>query len=235
MSVLNYNIRMEELQVEQKYIDHIDSLVEQISPMLPSDINKLQEKYLVSNIRNSAMLLARSMQEDKTFQTLDFERQCTFIQIMAEWSFHKEIDLFRSGIPAKYWKIVMQKIWYTMWEVMYACIQNDAPDSVVLSVVERYVNRTYQDAVEDLKESNIINEETEEKAKEQSNIDIMAKEYLRERRKYKVKKYIRMFFIMIITGIIISALVLCFKIYGVIITLTVMFVYNFASAERDRE
>ena len=149
---------MEEIEIEQKYSDYIESLVEQISPMLPKDINKLQEDYLISNIRRSTSLLAKSMQEDKTFQSLDFDRQCTYIQIMAEWSFHKEIDLFRSGIPPKYWKIVMQKIWYTMWEVMYACIQNNAPENIALSIIERYVNRTYQDAVEDLKESNVVYE-----------------------------------------------------------------------------
>lgn len=225
---------MEEIAIERKYIDYIESLIVQINPLLPKDINKLQEDYLVNNIRRSSMLLARSMQEDKTFNSLDFDRQCTYIQIMAEWSFHKEIDLFRSGIPAKYWKIVMQKIWYTMWEVMYACIQNNAPDSVVLSVIERYVNRTYQDAVEDLKDSNIINDETEEKAKEQSNIDIMAKEYLKERKKSKIKRYIYLVFLLIAVGVIVTALVLSFKIYGVIAILTVMVVYNFVSNERDR-
>ena len=61
-----------------------------------------------------------------------------------------------------------------MWEVMYACVKNDAPNEVILSLVERFVNRTYRDSVEELKESNLIDEETEEKAKEQSNIEKIA-------------------------------------------------------------
>ncbi len=225
---------MEEVDIEQKYIDYIEGLIVQISPLLPQDINKLQEDYLTNNIRRSSMLLAGSMQTDKTFQSLDFEKQCTYIQIMAEWSFHKEIDLFRSGIPAKYWKIVMQKIWYTIWEVMYACIQNNAPDSVVLSVIERYVNRTYQDAVEDLKNSNIINDETEEKAKEQSNIDIMAQEFVKERKINKIKRLFYHIFLLVAVGIIVTALVLAFKIFGVITILTVMVVYNLISNEKEQ-
>ena len=225
---------MEEVNIEQKYIDYIEGLIVQISPLLPQDINKLQEDYLTNNIRRSSMLLAGSMQTDKTFQSLDFEKQCTYIQIMAEWSFHKEIDLFRSGIPAKYWKIVMQKIWYTIWEVMYACIQNNAPDSVVLSVIERYVNRTYQDAVEDLKNSNIINDETEEKAKEQSNIDIMAQEFVKERKINKIKRLFYHIFLLVAVGIIVTALVLAFKIFGVITILTVMVVYNLISNEKEQ-
>jgi len=223
---------MEETKVERKYLTYIESLIKQITPELPEDINKLQQDYLVNNIRRSTTLLARSMQEDKVFQTLDFDKQCTLIQIMAEWSFHKEIDLFRSGIPAKYWKIVMQKIWYTMWEVMYACAQNNAPDSVILSIVEKYVARTYNDAVEDLKNSKVITEETEEKAKVQSNIEQMAMKYLQERKKEKIKHYLKLFLIFIIISAVVTTLVLTFKIYGVIAILTAMVIYLFFSSER---
>jgi len=230
---LAYNSRMADTEVEQKYIDYIDNLVEQIHTLLPKDINALQEDYLISNIKKSTMLLAKSMQEDTVFMSLDFPAQCVYIQIMAEWSFHKEIDLFRSGIPPKYWKTVMQKIWYTMWEVMYACIQNNAPESVVLNIVEKYVNRTYQDAVEELKDSHIINEETEEKAKEQSNIDIMARDYLKERKHKRIKKHLYYAFLLILITIVVSFTVLTFKVYGIIAILVAMVVYNFARTERN--
>ena len=223
---------MKETKVERKYLVYIDNLIKQISPELPEDVNELQKEYLINNIRRSTTLLARSMQEDKIFQTLDFFRQCTLIQIMAEWSFHKEIDLFRSGIPAKYWKIVMQKIWYTMWEVMYACVQNNATDNVILSVVERYVTRTYNDAVEDLKNSKIINKETEVNAKIQSNIEKMAKKYLKDRTKEKILYFIKMFFVFIIVCISVTMIVLQFKIYGVIAILIFMVIYLFFSSER---
>ena len=225
---------MEEIKINKKYSKHIENLINQISPMFPDDINKLQQDYLISNIRRSSTLLAKSMQEDDTFKTLDFERQCIFIQIMAEWSFHKEIDLFRSGIPAKYWKTVMQKIWYTIWEVMYACIQNNAPDNVVLSIIERYVNRTYKDAVEELKNSNAIDQDIEEKAIVQSNIEVMANRYLHERQKKQINRYIRLFFIMIIAGAIVTFMVLTFKMYGVITILTFMVVYNLVSTKEDK-
>ena len=223
---------MEEAKVERKYINYIESIIKQIATELPDDVNKLQQDYLINNIRRSTILLARSFQEDKVFQTLEFERQCILIQIMAEWSFHKEIDLFRSGIPAKYWKLVMQKIWYTMWEVMYACVRNNAPENVILSVIERYVNRTYNDAVEELKNSKAITQETEENAKVQSNIEIMAQKYLEERKREKNRYYIRLFIIFLIVCAVVTTFVLTFKIYGVIAILTGMVIYLFYSNER---
>ncbi len=225
---------MDEKEIDKKYIDFIENLIGQIQPLLPKDVNKLQEDYLVSNIRRSAMLMASGIQDDEEFSRIDFEQQCFYIQIMAEWSFHKEIDLFRSGIPAKYWKVVMQKIWYAMWEVMYACVKNEAPETVVLSLVERFVNRTYRDAVEELKENEIIDEKTEEKAKEQSNIKIMAQEVQEVRAiNQKVKNIVRYLILGIIISILVSFLILKFKIYGVIVILTLLVYYNVFSSKRN--
>lgn len=225
---------MDEKEIDKKYIDFIENLIRQIQPLLPKDVNKLQEDYLVSNIRKSAMLMASGIQDDEEFSRIDFEQQCFYIQIMAEWSFHKEIDLFRSGIPAKYWKVVMQKIWYAMWEVMYACVKNEAPETVVLSLVERFVNRTYRDAVEELKENEIIDEKTEEKAKEQSNIKIMAQEVQEVRAiNQKVKNIVRYLGLGIIISILVSFLILKFKIYGVIVILTLLVYYNVFSSKRN--
>lgn len=225
---------MEEVAVDKKYLDYIDNFIEQITPLLPKDVNKLQQSYLVSNIKYSTILLASSMETDPIFKSLVFERQCLFIRIMGEWSFHKEIDLFRSGIPAKHWRNVMQKIWYTVWEVMYACIQNSAPDDVLLSIIERYVNRTYNYAIEDLKQSNIIDEAIEEKAKEQSNIEIMAQEYRAKIQKRKNKKIIYYAILFVLISVLVSVSVIYFKVYGVIGILVAMIIYNIFMYERKR-
>lgn len=225
---------MEEKALDTKYTNFINNIIEQMTPLMPDDVNELQKNYLISNIKKSATMLASSMEEDEEFSRLDFEEQCFYIQVMGEWSFHKEIDLFRSGIPAKYWKVVMQKIWFAMWEVMYACVKNEAPKEVVLSLVERFVNRTYRDAVEELKEEEIIDEETEEKAKEQSNIEQMAQELRRERNiNDRFKQILTYLVLLIIIGTIITFLILKLKIYGIIIIMTFLVIYNIFPAKKD--
>lgn len=227
---------MDEIVVDKKYTDFIEKLIEQVSPLLPEDVNELQKSYLITNIRKSAMLMASSIPDNDEFSKLDFEKQCFYIQILAEWSFHKEIDLFRSGIPPRYWKGVMQKIWYAMWEVMYACVKNDAPDAVVLSLVERFVNRTYNDAVDELKASEVIDETIEEQAKEQSNIKKMADE-LREttKAKEKIKEFIKRFLLAIIIGGIVSFTIIKFKTIGLAVILTILLVYHFMPVKKEEE
>lgn len=219
---------MDEPVIDKKYTDFIENLIEQVTPLLPQDVNELQKSYLITNIRKSATLMATSIQENEDFSKLDFDNQCFYIQVIAEWSFHKEIDLFRSGIPARYWKGVMQKIWYAMWEVMFACVKNDAPEAVVLSLVERFVNRTYKDAVEELKESEVIDETVEEKAKEQSNIEKMAHEYRLEKQvNQKIKEIIKRFVLAVFIGALVTFAILKFKIVGLASILTLLLVYHF--------
>lgn len=225
---------MDEKAIDKKYTDFIDGLVEQITPLLPEDVNELQKSYLITNVRKAAVLMASSIDENEEFKNLEFDNQCFYIQVIAEWSFHKEIDLFRSGIPPRYWKGVMNKIWFAMWEVMYACVKNEAPESVVLSLVERFVNRTYKDAVEELKENEIIDENVVEKAKEQSNIDKMAQEYRLEKRvNEKIKELIKRFLLAIIIAAIVTLAIIKFKFIGLTIILTFLLVYHFMPAKND--
>ena len=223
----------EAVTLDKKYTDFIEELISQVSSVVPDDINELQKNYLQTNIRKSTYLLASSMLETEEFSNLDFEQQCFYIQVMAEWSFHKEIDLFRSGIPAKYWKGVMQQIWYTIWEVMYACIKNEAPEHVVLSLIDRFVNRAYNDAVEELKDADVIDEATEVIAKEQSNIEKMAQEYRLERKiSSDIKKLVIRFILAVIISGIVTFVILKFKLVGLVVILTFLLVYHFIPSNK---
>lgn len=225
---------MEERQLKKKYSNYIEELIEQMIPVLPSDINELQKDYLIMNIRKASVKMALSIEDNKEFDRINFENQCFYIQVMAEWSFHKEIDLFRSGIPVKYWKIVMQKIWYAMWEVMFACVKDEAPEGVVLSLVERFVNRTYYEAVEDLKASNIIDEITEIQAKEQSNIKVMAQEYMLKKQIRKdIRRIIKRTVIALGISVIVSFLIIKYKTIGLIAVITVLIAYIAIPASKD--
>jgi hypothetical protein len=225
---------MDDKAVDKKYTDFIEDLIEQVTPLLPEDVNELQKSYLIQNMRKSANLMASSMVSDEYFSAIDFDNQCFYIQIIAEWSFHKEIDLFRSGIPPKHWKFVMNKIWYVMWEVMYACVKNDAPESVVLSMVEKFVNRAYVDAIEELKESEIIDEETEEHAREQSNIRKMALEYkIGKSIISKIKNIMLRVVVALIIACIVSFVIIKFKMIGLVVILTFLLVYHFMPVKSE--
>lgn len=225
---------MEEKPLDKKYIDFIEELISQVTDVLPQDVNELQKGYLITNMRKASVKMAQSIDENEEFSRLSFDEQCFYIQIIVEWSFHKEIDLFRSGIPPKFWKGVMQKIWHAMWEVMFACVKNEAPTSVVLSLVERFVNRTYNDAVDELKASNIIDEMVVINAKNQSNLDKMAQEMRIEKTvSNKIHKIIKRILFAILISVIVSFVIIKFKTIGLVTIITMVIVYILVPTKDD--
>ena len=164
------------VEISSKYRELIDKLLDDAKFVVPNDINELQKNYLLVYMRKSMSMMASSIYENKELEVLPFEKHCFYIQIFGEWSFHKLIDLFRSGIPAKYWKPIMTNIWFSIWEVMFACVKSEADDTVTLNLIEKYVSITYNEEIYNLKKKKIIDDDTVEKAKEQSNIEVMALE-----------------------------------------------------------
>ena len=117
---------------------------------------------------------------------------------------------------------------------MYACAKNEAPEPVVLSLVERFVNRTYNDAVDELKEESVIDEATEVLAKGQSNIEKMAQELRLERKiTGDIKRLILRVFLAIIIAAIVSFMIIKFKMTGLIIILTILLVYQFIPINKN--
>ena len=131
-----------------------------------------QRTYVVNTVKNFSMLSGEAIYNDET-TNFTADQAMLITQIIAEWSFHKSVDLVRSGIQPDYWDNVMQKIAFTIFEIGKQAISNNLSQEEVLRVVEHHVKKTYQSVLEDLKNRNAIDQEVLDIALSQSNIDIM--------------------------------------------------------------
>lgn len=157
------------------YKEFAQMLSEQASELIPADFQKFQRDYVINTIRNFATLSGEAIyNDDKSSFTAD---QGMFItQMIAEWSFHKSVDLIKSGIQPEYWDMVMQKIAFTIFEIAKQTVSRNLPQDEILPVVEHHVKKSYQAALDELKQHQIINDEMLDKALHQSNIDDMMKQ-----------------------------------------------------------
>jgi hypothetical protein len=112
---------------------------------------------------------------DESLQ-LTAEQAIFITQIIAEWSFHKTIDLVHSGIDRQYWDGIMQKIAFTIFEVAKQAITRNIPQEQLLQAVEHHVIKVYKQSIEELQQKGIIDEQTMVSAQNQSNIDVMAQQ-----------------------------------------------------------
>jgi len=150
-------------------------LASQAKELIPKEFQDFQKKYIFDTIQNFSIMSAEAICQDE--QVNFNEDQVMFLtQIIAEWSFHKAIDLVRSGILPDYWDTVMKKIAFTIFEVAKQTISQGVDQDEILKLVEHHVKKSYQAAIEELEKRNLINDDIKNNALAQSNIDKMMAE-----------------------------------------------------------
>ncbi len=155
-------------------------LANQALELLPAEFQDFQRQYVVNTIKNFATLSGEAIYND---EELNFtaEQGMLVTQIIAEWSFHKSIDVIRSGILPDYWDVVMQKIAFTIFEISKQAIIQGVSQDETLKIVEHHVKKAYQEVLTELKDRQIINDVVFENALGQSNIDAMMQQIQEER------------------------------------------------------
>ena len=157
------------------YENFAQNLAAQAQELVPQDFNDVQKQYVINTLGNFAMLSGKALAEDPNLN-FNADQSITITQIIAEWSFHKSVDLIRSGIPQQYWDPVMQKIAYTIFEIAKQTFSQGLPHDKILELVEHHVKKSYLEAITELKNKGAIDEGLMEFAASQSNMDKMAQE-----------------------------------------------------------
>ena len=157
------------------YENFAQNLAAQAQELVPQDFNDVQKQYVINTLGNFAMLSGKALAEDPNLN-FNAEQSVTITQIIAEWSFHKSVDVIRSGIPQQYWDPVMQKIAYTIFEIAKQTFSQGLPHDKILELIEHHVKKSYLEAITELKNKGAIDEGLMEYAASQSNMDRMAQE-----------------------------------------------------------
>ena len=172
------------------YKGFAENMAAQAKELVPQELQQHEKEYIVKTLGNFTMLAGEALYNDDSLNlTAD---QAVFItQIIAEWSFHKSIDLVHSGILPQYWDSIMQKIAFTIFEVAKQAIIRQIPQDQLLQAVEHHVIKVYKQSIEELQQKGVIDEATKNRAESQSNIDAMAQEEHAKRQQEMEEKAIQ--------------------------------------------
>lgn len=148
------------------------NLTQQAQELVPQDFDQNQKAYVVNTLLNFSTMAGEALYNDKE-SNFNADQAAMITQIIAEWSFHKSVDLIRSGIPQIHWDGIMQKIAFTIFEIAKQTFRQGLPQDQILQLIEHHVKKTYLDSIAELKTKGEIDEQLMEKASKQSNIDQM--------------------------------------------------------------
>ena len=154
------------------YKGFAQNLAQQALELIPADFNDNQKNYVANTLLNFATIAGQALYDDESLG-FNLDQAVMITQIIAEWSFHKSVDLIRSGIPQQYWDTIMQKIAFTIFEIAKNAFHQNLPQDQCLQLIEHHVKKTWLDCIAELKDKNLIDEGLMEKASSQSNIDAM--------------------------------------------------------------
>ena len=160
-----------------EYKEFAQNLAQQALELIPSDFNEVQKNYVANTLLNFSTIAGQALYDEGQFSV---DQAVMITQIIAEWSFHKSVDLIRSGIPQQYWDPIMQKIAFTIFEIAKNAFHQNLPQDQCLQVIEHHVKKTYLDCIAELKDKNLIDQGLMEQASMQSNIDAMAQQQMQE-------------------------------------------------------
>ena len=154
------------------YKGFAQNLAQQALELIPPEFNDNQKNYVANTLLNFATVAGQALYDDESLG-FNLDQAVMITQIIAEWSFHKSVDLIKSGIPQQYWDLIMQKIAYTIFEVAKNAFHQGLPQDQCLQLIEHHVKKTWIDCIEELKDKNLIDDGLKEQAEHQSNIDAM--------------------------------------------------------------
>ena len=153
------------------YKGFANNLAAQAQDLVPKEFNDNEKAYIINTLQNFATIAGEALYQDQDNMGFNAEQASMITQIIAEWAFHKSVDLIRSGIPQQYWDPIMQKIAFTIFEIAKQTFKQGLPQDQILQLIEHHVKKTYLDSVAELKEKGIIDDGLMEQAAAQSNID----------------------------------------------------------------
>lgn len=157
-----------------QYKEFAEEMAKQAKELVPQEFNEQQKGYIVHTIENFTKMAGEALYND-TSLNFNADQAILIAQIIAEWSFHKSIDLIHSRILPEHWDGIMQKIAFTIFEVAKQAVLRNIPQEQMLQAIEHHVNKAYVAGLEALEKKKLISHETKEFAAKQSNIDDMAK------------------------------------------------------------
>lgn len=166
------------------YKSFAENMSGQAKDFLPSDVSKEARSYVVKTIKDFVSLAGESLVNDKSLD-LTIENQAIICQILAEWICHKSVDLARSGVPQENWDTVLQKVAFVVFEIAKQAYNRGVSQDSILAAVEQHVNKSFEEALEELLKDNKITKNVQEKALKESNIDKMAEEYHKSKKENK--------------------------------------------------
>lgn len=195
------------------YKTFAESMKKQSSELIPTEFSKSEADFIKKTVYDFVIICGKYLNEEQEYDFTD-EQKVFITQLIAEWSFHKSVDLINGKIPQEYWEAILQKIAFTILEVVKQAIKKELSQDEILMTVEHHIIKCYTDCINKLQ----LNDEQKKIALEQSSIDTLAQNDESNKINWKaiIKKILH---VLMLFAVGISSAIIAFAIFPYLPTL----------------
>ncbi len=161
------------------YIEFANDIKTQARRLVPYELRS-ERDFIVNKMEEQVIKLAKGFESENFKSDLDDEKYVFACQVIAEWTFHKSIDLLNSHIPPEYYDEVLDNICYVIYELLKQYVDGEVSQDEILGVIESNVNFEYKLVIEDYERRGIIDEVEKNYALSLSNIDKLCEDKSKE-------------------------------------------------------
>jgi len=148
-------------------------LAKEAIQFVPQDFKDDDKNFVVQIIYRFCTLAGNALKQDDKI-SINADQAVYITQLIGEWSFHKSIDLIKSGVPKEFWEAILQKIAFTVFEIGKNIVVNGIEQEKAIQVTEEEVKKIYRQSIEELVKQGKIPPEMLNRILSQSNLDQMA-------------------------------------------------------------
>lgn len=157
-----------------RYKDFVNKLRFQVGGVCPEEFGEYGEKYIKSFIYSQALKAGKALYDEARVNN----EACEVItQVIAEWTFHKIIDLMHGDIPEVFHERIISKVNQAIYDFLLdenretGLTWDSFNEALVSELLEEIVKDTYRDALSQLYSDRGISKDTYKWALSQSHTD----------------------------------------------------------------
>ena len=141
------------------YKDFANELRFQVRGVVPENL-KDDEKYIRDVVYEMSVICGEALCKEELIN----EQNCKYItQIIAEWTFHKTVDMLSAQIPKEYHNSILHKLNNGIYEYLTS-VYNEFPSQDIIKQLEISVNKNFNSSLKNLLDKKIIDKTSYEKA-----------------------------------------------------------------------
>ena len=142
------------------------------NPAVPKEVTNEDKKFIIEVAKKLCILSGQAL-DDKP-GSLNKDQACWIIQFIAEWIYHKSIDMITGKVPVNHRARILQVVALNVFQTAKIAIEKKMPDENVIRLVEEKVKLVYAEEIQKLLKAGEMSEEQTKKAISASNLDAMA-------------------------------------------------------------